>query len=239
MSSAPTHPSKNNITHATTRRYHGIPRAGAPRPILAAHICAHPHALSSHTRCRASPTRRSVFLSRVMDKLSGTRERRILMLGLDAAGKTTVLYKLKLNEAVTTIPTIGFNVENLRYKNLDLTVWDVGGQDKIRALWRHYFTGTDALLFVVDAADVARVDIARDELHRLLHEDELRDAALVIFANKQDLPGAMSAAQLSDKLKLSSLHHRQWWVQACCATTGEGLYDGLDWLAREGFAARR
>ena len=76
------------------------------------------------------------FLSKVMDKLSGAKERRLLMLGLDAAGKTTVLYKLKLNECVQTIPTIGFNVENLKYKNLDLTVWDVGGQDKIRPLWR-------------------------------------------------------------------------------------------------------
>ena len=179
-----------------------------------------------------------VFLSKVMDRLSGAKERRILMLGLDAAGKTTVLYKLKLNECVQTIPTIGFNVENLKYKNLDLTVWDVGGQDKIRTLWRHYFAGTDALLFIVDCADRARVALARDELHRLLNEDELRDAALVVYANKQDLPGAMSAAELSGKLELQSLRHRQWWVQACCATTGEGLYEGLDWLARAGLKAK-
>ena len=73
------------------------------------------------------------------------------MLGLDAAGKTTALYKLKMNEMVTTIPTIGFNVETLQHKNLEMTVWDVGGQDKIRQLWKHYYENTDALIFLVDS----------------------------------------------------------------------------------------
>ena len=178
------------------------------------------------------------FLSKVMDKLSGAKERRLLMLGLDAAGKTTVLYKLKLNEAVQTIPTIGFNVENLKYKNLDLTVWDVGGQDKIRTLWKHYFAGTDALLFVVDSADPERLALARAELHRLLGDDALRGAPLVVFANKQDLPGALGAAELAGKLGMGDLGRgeRRWWIQACCATTGDGLHAGLDWLAREGLA---
>ena len=85
------------------------------------------------------------------------RHAKILMLGLDAAGKTTVLYKLKLNEVVSTIPTIGFNVETVKPgKNVSFTVWDVGGQDKIRPLWRHYFTGTEGLVFVVDSADKTR-----------------------------------------------------------------------------------
>ncbi len=70
---------------------------------------------------------------------------RLLMLGLDAAGKTTILYKLKLNQDVTTIPTVGFNVETVTYKNVKFNVWDVGGQDKIRPLWRHYFSGMFAL----------------------------------------------------------------------------------------------
>jgi ADP-ribosylation factor protein 1 len=180
-----------------------------------------------------------MFMSKVMDALGGGRtERRILMLGLDAAGKTTVLYKLKLNEAVQTIPTIGFNVEHLQYKKLDLTVWDVGGQDKIRQLWRHYYQGTDAVIFVVDSADRERSKLAATELHRLLNEDELRDAALLVMANKQDLPSAMSASELSDKLGLSNLRHRRWYIQSTCATTGEGLFDGLDWLSRDGLAGK-
>ncbi|CCO66001.1 ADP-ribosylation factor [Bathycoccus prasinos] len=151
--------------------------------------------------------------------------------GLDAAGKTTILYKLKLGEIVTTIPTIGFNVETVEYKNISFTVWDVGGQDKIRPLWRHYFQNTQGLIFVVDSNDRDRISEARDELHRMLNEDELRDAVLLVFANKQDLPNAMTAAEITDKLGLHSLRQRHWFIQSTCATSGEGLYEGLDWLS--------
>jgi ADP-ribosylation factor protein 1 len=164
-------------------------------------------------------------------RMFGSREMRILMVGLDAAGKTTILYKLKLGEVVTTIPTIGFNVESVEYKNISFTVWDVGGQDKIRPLWRHYYQNTHGIIFVVDSNDRDRVDAARDELHRMLNEEELRDAVLLVFANKQDLPNAMSAAEMTDKLGLHGLRHRPWYIQACCATTGDGLYEGLDWLS--------
>nr|KAF6347781.1 ADP ribosylation factor 1 [Myotis myotis] len=163
--------------------------------------------------------------------LFGKKEMRILMVGLDAAGKTTILYKLKLGEIVTTIPTIGeearpwgvgevagvagdwltlghapagFNVETVEYKNISFTVWDVGGQDKIRPLWRHYFQNTQGLIFVVDSNDRERVNEAREELMRMLAEDELRDAVLLVFANKQDLPNAMNAAEITDKLGLHS-----------------------------------
>jgi len=94
----------------------------------------------------------------------------------------------RLGEIVTTIPTIGFNVETVEYKNIQFTVWDVGGQDKIRPLWRHYFQNTQGIIFVVDSNDRDRVVEAREELQRMLNEDELRDALLLIFANKQDLP---------------------------------------------------
>ncbi|MED6286848.1 ADP-ribosylation factor 1, partial [Characodon lateralis] len=166
-------------------------------------------------------------------KMFGKKEMRILMVGLDAAGKTTILYKLKLGEIVTTIPTIGFNVETVEYKNISFTVWDVGGQDKIRPLWRHYFQNTQGLIFVVDSNDRERCAEAREELLRMLAEDELRDAVLLVFANKQDLPNAMNAAELTDKLNLHSLRNRNWYIQATCATTGDGLYEGLDWLSNQ------
>uniref|UniRef100_A0A5S6QPN5 Thioredoxin domain-containing protein n=1 Tax=Trichuris muris TaxID=70415 RepID=A0A5S6QPN5_TRIMR len=165
--------------------------------------------------------------------LFGKKEVRILMVGLDAAGKTTILYKLKLGEIVTTIPTIGFNVETVEYKNISFTVWDVGGQDKIRPLWRHYFQNTQGLIFVVDSNDRERVGEARDELMRMLAEDELRDAVLLVFANKQDLPNAMNAAEVTDKLGLHTLRNRSWYIQATCATSGDGLYEGLDWLSNQ------
>ncbi|XP_045700925.1 ADP-ribosylation factor 1-like [Phyllostomus hastatus] len=165
--------------------------------------------------------------------LFGKKEMCILMVGLDAAGKTTILYKLKLGEIVTTIPTIGFNVETVEYKNISFTVWDVGGQDKIRPLWRHYFQNTQGLIFVVDSNDRERVNEAQEELMRMLAEDELRDAVLLVFANKQDLPNAMNAAEITDKLGLHSLRHRNWYIQATCATSGDGLYEGLDWLSNQ------
>jgi len=167
----------------------------------------------------------------IFRNLFGKAEVRILMNGLDAAGKTTTLYKLKLGEIVTTIPTIGFNVETVAYKNVSLTVWDVGGRDKIRPLWRHYYQATQAIIWVVDSNDRERIGETAEELGRTLREDELRDCALLVLANKQDLPNAMSVAEVTDKLGLHSLRHRQWYIQSTCATTGDGLYEGLDWLS--------
>merc|ERR1712014_262418 len=159
-------------------------------------------------------------------------EMRILMVGLDAAGKTTILYKLKLGEVVTTIPTIGFNVETVEYKNINFTVWDVGGQDKIRKLWRYYYTNTQGLIFVVDSNDRERIEAARDELARMVDDDEMRDAVVLVFANKQDLPNSMPAAEVTEKLGLHSMRNRKWFIQSACATTGDGIYEGLDWMSR-------
>mmetsp|Transcript_30290 Transcript_30290/g.65119 ORF Transcript_30290/g.65119 Transcript_30290/m.65119 type:complete len:182 (-) Transcript_30290:298-843(-) len=174
-----------------------------------------------------------VLVSKAFARLMGTQHVRLLMVGLDAAGKTTILYKLKLGDIVTTIPTIGFNVENVKYKNIEFTVWDVGGQDRIRPLWRHYFHHTQGVIFVVDSADGERVSEARDELHRMMTDAELENATLLVLANKMDMPNAMPAHVLTDKLGLHSLRQRVWCIQPTCATTGDGLYEGLDWLSTE------
>merc|ERR1712083_1033478 len=168
-------------------------------------------------------------MGKALEKLIGKHEMRILMVGLDAAGKTTILYKLKLGEVVTTIPTVGFNVETVEYKNINFTVWDVGGQDKIRKLWRYYYQNTQGLIFVVDSCDRDRIEEAREELNKLLCDEEMRDAALLVFANKQDLPNAMTANELTEKLELQNLRNRQWYIQSACATAGDGLYEGMDW----------
>ena len=159
--------------------------------------------------------------TKIWQRMVGKQEMRILMVGLDAAGKTTILYKLKLGEVVTTIPTVGFNVETVEYRNISFTVWDVGGQDKIRRLWRHYYTGTNGIIFVVDSNDRDRVDDVREELTKILSDDEMRDAVLLVLANKQDLPNSMTAAEVTEKLGLHDLRHRKWFVQSACATTGE------------------
>lgn len=163
--------------------------------------------------------------------LLGKKEVRILVVGLDAAGKTTILYKLKLGEVVTTIPTIGFNVETVEYKNLKFTMWDVGGQEKLRPLWRHYYQNTNGIIFVVDSNDRERIAAAKAELDKMLVEDELRNAVLLVFANKQDLPNAMSTTEVTEKIGLHALRQRSWYIQGCCATTAQGLYEGLDWMS--------
>ena len=126
---------------------------------------------------------------------------------------------------------VGFNVETVTYKNVKFNVWDVGGQDKIRPLWRHYYTGTQGLVFVVDSQDRERIDEAKQELHRILSDREMKECLLLVFANKQDLPGgalpchvvpcmslrlssrvAMSPAEVTEKLGLHRMRDRSWYV---------------------------
>ena len=112
-----------------------------------------------------------------------------------------------------------------------MTIWDVGGQDKIRQLWRHYYDHTDCLVWVLDSADESRLTEARNELHSVMSDDALRNAALLVYANKQDLPQAMSTDKIADALGLRSLPHRTpWYIQGTSAVTGEGLTQGLDWV---------
>merc|ERR1719454_342590 len=172
------------------------------------------------------------LIAKIRERFAGLKDARVLMVGLDAAGKTTILYKLQLGEVVTTIPTVGFNVEELQYKGLRMTVWDVGGQDKIRKLWNYYYQGVQGLIFVVDFNDRDRIEDAREELQRMLQAEELREANVLVYANKQDLPNSMTAAEMTDKLELRGLRNRRWFIQSACATTGAGLYEGLDWLSR-------
>eukprot|EP00760_Papus_ankaliazontas_P020137 PhM_4_TR18191/c0_g1_i1/m.30055/K07937/ARF1; ADP-ribosylation factor 1 len=160
------------------------------------------------------------------------KQARILMVGLDAAGKTTILFKLKLNETQSTVPTIGFNVETVEYKNIKFHVWDVGGQDKLRTLWRHYYEDANAIIFVVDSNDQERLPIVKKELSKLLGEYCLENATLLLYCNKQDLPNAMPTRMVVEQLELSSMvGRRQWFAQGCSAVTGDGLYEGLDWLS--------
>ena len=171
------------------------------------------------------------FMVTALRKLFGNQEVRILMVGLDNAGKTTILYQLRLHEVISTVPTIGFNVETVNYKNISFTVWDIGGQDKIRNLWRVYLKGSQGLIFVIDSSDKQRLDEARGELFRLLEEEDLQGAHVLVFANKQDVVGAATVADIRDRLGLNNVKSHNWFIQPTCALKGEGLHDGLDWLA--------
>eukprot|EP00055_Hartaetosiga_balthica_P004584 m.12234 g.12234 ORF g.12234 m.12234 type:complete len:225 (+) comp3968_c0_seq1:437-1111(+) len=160
---------------------------------------------------------------------------KIIMNGLDAAGKTTVLYKMKLGEVVTTIPTIGFNVESVHTKGGEFVIWDVGGRSGIRALYVHYMKDMDAYIFVVDSNDTCRLEEVKSELQQAIKQaDSLAENAIpvAILANKQDLSGSLSPEELVEKLDLNKiLEHHQWNIFPCVGTNGEGLGHLLKWIS--------
>ncbi|GAA6090323.1 ADP-ribosylation factor-like protein 14 isoform X1 [Tachysurus ichikawai] len=161
-------------------------------------------------------------------------EARILMLGLDGSGKSTLLYKLKYNEAVVTVPTVGFNVEMLETKDKGfvLTVWDVGGQHMMRVHWEHYYEDTAGLVFVVDSKDKTRMAEAKQELEKILGNKSLKGLPLIVLANKQDLPGAASAGDVAEILNLKEIcGNRHWFLQSCSAKTGAGLEECFRMMA--------
>ncbi|VAH17618.1 unnamed protein product [Triticum turgidum subsp. durum] len=161
---------------------------------------------------------------KLFDAFFGNKEMRVVMLGLDAAG---------------------FNVEKVQYKNVVFTVWDVGGQEKLRPLWRHYFNNTDALIYVVDSLDRDRIGRARAEFQvfgisyrepvpvsvAIINDPFMLNSVLLVFANKQDMRGAMTPMEVCEGLGLYDLNNRIWHIQGTCALKGDGLYEGLDWLA--------
>lgn len=121
-------------------------------------------------------------------------------------------------------------METLEFRGACFTVWDVGGQDRIRALWKHYYSNTHGVIFVLDSADTDRIDMAKRELRMMLQEPELQNANILVYANKQDLPGAMKASEAAERLELTREKRRRWHVQSACATNGDGLVEGLSWL---------
>uniref|UniRef100_A0A6B2LM73 ADP-ribosylation factor n=1 Tax=Arcella intermedia TaxID=1963864 RepID=A0A6B2LM73_9EUKA len=169
-----------------------------------------------------------VLLSSFFPKLI-FKEARILMVGLDSAGKTTILYRLKLGEVITSIPTIGFNVETVQFHNIHFTVWDIGGQHKIRSLWRHYYDGSQGLIFVVDSCDKGRLGEASRELRGILEDEKMRDTVVLVLANKQDMAGALPVGEVVEGLGLKELKVK-WCIQGTCGITGDGLDKGLTWL---------
>ncbi|CAK0868875.1 unnamed protein product [Prorocentrum cordatum] len=171
--------------------------------------------------------------------LQSKGEKRILLLGLDAAGKTTVLQKLApcSEQSPTASQSALFNVETVAHRGRSLSMWDVGfaGRDKIRPLLLPFYKGVCGIIFVVDSSSADRMAPAREELEKILRVDDVGDSPLLIFANKQDLPCSMTSAEVTDALGLKTLN-RQWRVQPASAKLGTGLHDGLDWLTSSVFS---
>ena len=137
------------------------------------------------------------------------RQVQVLMLGLNAAGKTTILYKHVLGKVVNTVPTLGLNVESCKVLNAELTLWDVSTRVITRPLWRHYYQNTQAIVFVVDSTDRDRMNEAKEILHELLTEDELTMIPIAVALNKRDLENCMSKEELENKLDLRSIQQQR------------------------------
>ncbi|KAJ1135338.1 hypothetical protein NDU88_001778 [Pleurodeles waltl] len=160
----------------------------------------------------------------------GNQEHKVIIVGLDNAGKTTILYQFLMNEVVHTSPTIGSNVEEIILKNTHFLMWDIGGQEALRSTWTTYYSNTEFVILVVDSTDRERLTVTREELYRMLAHEDLQNAAVLIFANKQDVKNSMSTSEISKYLTLSGIKDHPWHIQACCALTGEGLPAGLEWM---------
>ncbi|NWQ64947.1 ARL14 protein, partial [Neopipo cinnamomea] len=157
------------------------------------------------------------------------KQANIVMLGLDSAGKSTLLYKLRYKDVFLTTPTVGFNVDMIETgRDFTLTFWDVGGQEKMRQVWSSFLEGTDGLLYVVDSSDNRRLEESRREFELILKNESIRNVPVVVLANKQDLPGALNAEEITRRFKMKKYcSDRTWYVQPCCAITGEGLAEAL------------
>jgi small GTP-binding protein len=171
------------------------------------------------------------FFSKLWNKIHGSKEVRILILGLESAGKTTILYQIKMGETVKTVPISEFNVESITYKGLTFTVWDIGTQDKNRILGKQYYHNADCVIFVIDSNDKERIEDAAEEFRKMLTEEELKNVICLVMANKQDLPGAIPPVEIKKILSLEQFKGRKCLVQGTSATTGQGLKEGLDWIA--------
>lgn len=172
-------------------------------------------------------------LSRMVRGVLSRNERRLLLVGLDNAGKTTVMYRLQLGKPVATVPTIHFNVETIKFNKLTLHLWDVGGQDRLRPYWRHHYTGAQGIIYVVDSQDTKRLELAARELHGMLADAQLQDVAVLVLANKQDADGALNPEEISKRMDLTThCGSRPFKVQGCVAKTGQGLAEGLEFLCR-------
>lgn len=161
------------------------------------------------------------------------KEMRILFLGLDNAGKSSVI-KAFLNESIDTLsPTLGFEIRSFLYKESTIHCWDVGGQATIRAYWRNYFETTDGVVWVVDSSDRNRITDCKRELDGILKQERLAGASLLVFANKQDIVGAMTGEEIAAALDLNAITKRHWAIIPCSAANRSGIEDGFSWIVSD------
>lgn len=163
--------------------------------------------------------------------------RTILLLGLDGAGKTTLIEQLKYEyngvqplPASKMQPTVGLNIAKVRTASAEFLLWDMGGKSDLRSLWKNYLEDADGLIWVVDAADLGRAKELRDTINDIISSENVSNKPLLVFANKQDLDSAVDAEHLESKMQLV-LDSTRCNVCNCSLLSGEGIVEGFTWLA--------
>uniref|UniRef100_A0A4W2F5K9 Calcium voltage-gated channel auxiliary subunit beta 1 n=1 Tax=Bos indicus x Bos taurus TaxID=30522 RepID=A0A4W2F5K9_BOBOX len=163
------------------------------------------------------------------------REHKVIIVGLDNAGKTTILYQFLTNEVVHTRPTMGSNVEEIVLQKTHFLMWDIGGQESLSSTWNTYYSNTEFIILVIDSTDRDWLLTTREELYKMLAHEALRDAPILIFANKQDMKDSMTIVEI--QFLTSAIKDHPWHIQGCCALTGEGLPAGLQWMQSQATAS--
>ena len=161
------------------------------------------------------------------------KEMRVLFLGLDNAGKSSVIKSFKGESINELSPTLGFEIRTIEIQGYRVNCWDVGGQSTIRAYWRNYFETTDGVVWVVDSADRNRMMDCKKELDSILQQERLAGASLLIFANKQDIQGALTANEIATILDLNTITKRHWSIVPCSAQNRTGIVDGFEWIIND------
>eukprot|EP00741_Cyanophora_paradoxa_P000222 tig00000402_g215.t1 len=166
---------------------------------------------------------------------SKARPAKILVVGLDNSGKSTIINKFKptKNSVQEVVPTVGFQVEEFSKHKITFTAFDMSGQGRYRGLWEHYYKEAQAIIFVIDCADKIRMCVVKDELAQMLKHPDIASSkiAVLFYANKMDLPSSYDPVACVQALELDRIQDRPWHIVASNALTGEGLEEGINWLS--------
>lgn len=165
---------------------------------------------------------------------SKKKEAKVLCIGLDNSGKSTIINSIKANDFQVSViqPTTGFNTEKVSIKGMLFTIFDMSGGTRYRNLWEHYFSEVDAVIFVVDVSDKMRVVVAKEELDFMLAHDDFkpRNIPILLLANKVDLQGGASVGEIKCDLELDKIRSKKWNIIGCNGKNGDGVETGFDWL---------